>query len=845
MILWQLIIVNDQPLLIPAATWLVSVVVGLFLLILVIRAIVVRLHWREQELQIFLLTVPRFTTENNDDNMHEQRIKEQLAHIEALYSSLGSLRAQRGLAAWFFGRNDHFSLEIVARPGEISFYAAVPPTMVDFFHHILQSVHPDIHVETVTDYNIFHPQGQLTGTYIVLARDSIFPIKTFQQFEFDPMETLTNGMSKLETGESLALQYVVRSARGAWHQRGVKVARALNEGKGLQVAKKKSNANWLLPSAGSMVSGVFSSLQTSSPKKNSPTEPERPAQASQLDIATAKALEDKSNKAGLDVNIRVISFAQNKIKAESNLKSLVNSFGQFNIYETGNSFKAKQISARHHLVKDFIYRRFNESASILLNAEELVGLWHLPTPSIDTPNIRWLEARKAAPPRDLPQRGLYLGDSDYRGQIVPIYIKDADRRRHMYIVGQTGVGKSVFMSNLIIQDIKNGKGCCIIDPHGDLVEVILGNIPDERKDDVIVFDPGDTSRPLGMNMLEFFNPEQKTLVINEVINIFDKLYDLRKTGGPMFEQYLRNTILLMMEDVESGSSLMEVSKVLSDEEFRRYKLSKSTNQVIRDFWLKEAHKAGGEAALANMVPYVTSKLTQFVANDIMRPIVAQQQSSFNFRQVMDENKILLVNLSKGKIGEMNSNLLGLIVVSKLLIAALSRVDEAEDKRSDFYLYIDEFQNFLTDSIAVILSEARKYKLNLVVAHQYINQLVKDGDTKIRDAVFGNVGTKVAFRVGPEDAEFLDKQFAPVFTQYDLINIPKQQAYIKLLVDNQNPPAFNFRPAPPQSGDRNRATIIRELSRMKYGRPKEQIEMELRARVQRQTPPAATTTAAAK
>ncbi|MFH0873674.1 MAG: type IV secretion system DNA-binding domain-containing protein [Candidatus Komeilibacteria bacterium] len=836
MILWQIIIVNDQPLFTTAVTvglaFIVAVVVGIFIL----RAVIIRLHLRDQSLRVFLLTVPRFTSDSTENDKHEQQIKEQLGHIEALFASLGSLRAQRGLPAWFFGRNDQFSLEIIARLGEISFYAAVPPNMVDFFNHILQSVHPYIHVEEVTDYNIFQPQGQVTGTYVVLSRDPMFPIKTFQLFEFDPLETLTNAMSKLQVGESLALQYIVRSAKGSWHKRGVKVARALNEGKGLKQAKKKANKDWLLPSAGSMVSGIFSTLSSSSSKKPNSVEPERPQQASQQDLAIAKALEEKSTKAGMDVNIRVISFATNKITAESNLKSLVNTFGQFNIYETGNSFKAKQISHRDRLVRDFIFRRFSERASLLLNAEELVGLWHLPTPSMETPNIRWLEARQAAPPRDLPTRGLFLGESDFRSQRTPIYIKEADRRRHMYIIGQTGTGKSVLMSNLIIQDIKEGKGCCIIDPHGDLVDVILGHVPDNRVEDVIVFDPGDTARPLGLNMLEFFNPEQKTLVINEVINIFDKLYDLRKTGGPMFEQYLRNTILLMMEDVESGSSLMEVSKVLADEEFRRYKLSKSTNAVIRDFWLKEAHKAGGEAALANMVPYITSKLTQFVANDIMRPIVAQQHSSFNFRDVMDERKILLVNLSKGKIGEMNSNLLGLIVVGKLLIAALSRVDEAEDKRLDFYLYIDEFQNFLTDSISVILSEARKYRLDLTVAHQYINQLVKDGDTKIRDAVFGNVGTKIVFRVGAEDAEFLEKQFAPVFTQYDLINIPKLQAYIKLLVDNQNPPAFNFRPAPPQSGDKNRATMIRELSRMKYGRPKEQIELELQARSQRVVKP---------
>jgi len=382
------------------------------------------------------------------------------------------------------------------------------------------------------------------------------------------------------------------------------------------------------------------------------------------------------------------------------------------------------------------------------------------------------------------------------------------------------------------QDIINGKGVCIIDPHGDLIEDIITAIPKERAEDVIYFNPADFERPMGLNLLEYDPdyPEQKTFLINEMINIFDKLYDLRQTGGPIFEQYMRNSLLLIMDHPESGSTLMEVPKVLADPDFRAYKLSKTHNEELRHFWKKEAEKAGGEAALANVVPYITSKLTQFVSNEMMRLVIGQQKSAFNFRKVMDEGKILLVKLSKGKIGDMNAYLLGMVLVGRILMAALSRTDMPKEQRKDFYLYIDEFQNFTTDSIAIILSEARKYMLNLIIANQFLGQLVKGQDTRIKDAVFGNVGTMVSFRIGVEDAEFMAKQFAPVFGAYDLINIPKFNCYIKLLIENSVSRAFNMKTPVLDPGDPEIAKAIIELSRLKYGRNKNLIEEEIKERV---------------
>jgi hypothetical protein len=378
------------------------------------------------------------------------------------------------------------------------------------------------------------------------------------------------------------------------------------------------------------------------------------------------------------------------------------------------------------------------------------------------------------------------------------------------------------------KDAISGKGFCFIDPHGDAIEDILTAIPKERAEDVIIFDPADVERPIGINMLEFdpAHPEQKTFIINEMIGIFDQLYDLKATGGPMFEQYMRNAMLLIMEHPESGSTLMEISKVLSDEDFRRFKLDHCTNPIVRDFWLKEAEKAGGEAALANMVPYITSKLTAFISNDIMRPIIAQQKSALNFREIMDGGKILLINLSKGKIGEINARLLGMVIVGRLLMAALSRVDMVESERKDFYLYLDEFQNVTTNSVAQILSEARKYRLCLILAHQFIAQLKEE----ISKAVFGNVGSMVAFRVGPEDGEFLEKQFSPIFSANDLMNVDNYHCFARILMNGELTKPFNMKTYAPTKGNQEIANALKELSRFRFGRDAAMVNREIMDRV---------------
>jgi hypothetical protein len=572
-----------------------------------------------------------------------------------------------------------------------------------------------------------------------------------------------------------------------------------------------------------------------SPKKtqNTPINPEEQARLTSNEEELLKKMERKNGKGGLDVNLRVIVSAETSQKAKMYLENLGSSFSEYNAYENGNNLSRIKVKNQSKIIKNFIYRHFNEKQSFLLSTEELASLYHFPLKQTETPNILWLTAKRAPAPSDVPSEGLLLGENYYRGIKKDIYIQRKDRRRHTYIVGKSGTGKSVLLTNMAVQDIENGEGACVLDPHGDLISDILERIPPERAEDVIIFSPGDLDRPLGLNLLEYDPkyPEQKSFVINEMIGIFDKLYDLKATGGPMFEQYMRNALQLIMEDPKSGSTLMEVPKVLADENFRKMKLKNCSNPTIVDFWKKEAEKAGGEAALANIVPYITSKLTSFVSNEMMRPIIGQQKSAFNIRDIMDNQKILLVDLPKGIVGEMNAYLLGMIIVGKILMASLSRANMDPEKRKDFYLYIDEFQNFTTDSISQILSEARKYNLNLIIAHQYIGQLSKNQNTAIKDAVFGNVGTMISFKVGSDDAEYLVKEFSPVFNEYDLINIAKGTAYLKLLVDNTSTKPFSIQTIWPVMGT-VRPEIsekIRSLSRFKYGRDRHVVEAEINKR----------------
>ncbi|MFH0969519.1 MAG: DUF87 domain-containing protein, partial [Patescibacteria group bacterium] len=683
--------------------------------------------------------------------------KTEIGAMEQLLVTLANIKKNISFLKRIFYGHPHISLEIANPSGseEIFFYISVPKKFRESIEKQVLSFFPNASLEKVPDYTIFHPGNFTSAAILKLKNKFILPIRTYQMMEVDPLNEISNSLSKLnEEKEGAAIQIVLVPARFEWRGKGRHVAHEMQQGKRLNDVFSRSITHKIGKELGKGLSEV---IRTTASKDGSVPKDEKTVQLTPEEQELIKSIEKKSSLSGFRANLRIIASAETQERADEILAQLENSFSQFENSDI-NYFQVQKRVKGKKTAFDYIFRNFDEEHSIILSTEEIASIFHLPISTTETPKIKWLKSGAAPPPPSLPKEGILLGFNDYRGAKAEIRLTDDDRRRHLYIIGQTGTGKSNLLKELAKQDVKNGKGVCVIDPHGDFAEDILTAVPKERAEDVVYFDPSDIERPFGLNMLEYdqSKPEQKTFVINEMINIFDKLYDLKQTGGPMFEQYMRNAMLLIMDDPETGSTLMEISKVLADEEFRKLKLQKCQNPVVRDFWTKEAEKAGGEAALANMVPYITSKLTTFIANDMMRPIIAQQKSTLDFKEIMKNGKILIINLSKGKIGEINSHLLGMIVVGKLLMAALGRVDIPQEERKDFYLYIDEFQNVTTDSISQILSEARKYRLDLIIAHQFIGQLSEE----ISKAVFGNVGSLASFRIGPEDAEFLEKQFAP-------------------------------------------------------------------------------------
>ncbi|OGM04041.1 hypothetical protein A2715_01000 [Candidatus Woesebacteria bacterium RIFCSPHIGHO2_01_FULL_39_32] len=429
----------------------------------------------------------------------------------------------------------------------------------------------------------------------------------------------------------------------------------------------------------------------------------------------------------------------------------------------------------------------------------------------------------------MPQEGLYLGESSYRGIKRPVYIGNEDRLRHIYIIGKTGTGKSELLLDMIMQDIKAGKGVCFMDPHGDTVEDLLQMIPPERAEDVIYFNPADTERPMGLNLLEANTEDQKHFAATAVINMMYKLFDPYKTGivGPRFEHAVRNAMLTVMS--EEGSTFIEVMRVLTDSRYVQEILPKVQDPIVRRYWTDQIAQTS-DFHKSEVLDYITSKFGRFVTNKMIRNIIGQSKSSFSLREVMDQGKILFVNLSKGNLGEENSSFLGLILVPRILMAAMSRSDVPKEQRRDFFLYVDEFQNFATPDFAVILSEARKYRLALCVANQFIGQV----DEEVKNAIFGNVGTIASFRIGVTDANYLQREFTPTFSEEDLLNIEKYNVYIKTTVNNEPVPPFSmglYKDMAKQKELMNPkvAEIIKEMSRLRYGRDVKLVESEVARR----------------
>ncbi|MHB8709942.1 MAG: type IV secretory system conjugative DNA transfer family protein [Minisyncoccota bacterium] len=778
---------------------------------------------RFQALKMTLYEIALPGPKGEEPNGRTKTLKELISGMEQLYAGLLSVENAVGSEPHYYA----LELAVPAEGSELQFYAAVPNSKRDLFEKQLLAVFPDAHVvPQPSDYNVFASGGISIASVASFAENPALPLKDYTEFDYDPINAITNAFAKIEhVGEGAALQILIepRAERHVKHYG--KILQALRKGE-----KRASAFSTPETALGEIARGFSRTLFSNKPKDEQKA---KEAETRQIEENKTyiEQVEKKVVAPIVGATIRLVASSSDERRAEQVLDTLEAAFNQFaNTQGNRLMFKRSAPSARRtQIILDEFSFRLPDASAIPLSLRELTTIYHFPPTGIESsPHLKQARFTHAPAPLSLPQEGVLLGINSYRGQKTSIYLDPEDRLRHLYIIGQTGTGKTGLMKSMIIQDIKNGEGCCFIDPHGSDILDILAAVPPERYKDVIYFDPADLSRPFALNFLEYdlSRPEQKTFIVNELLMIFRRLYgDVPESMGPAFEQYFRNATQLVMEDPASGSTILDIARVLANSEFRREKLAKSMNPIVNQFWNEIATKAEGDASLANIVPYITNKFDDFTANDFIRPIVGQQESSFKFREVMDTKKILLINLSKGRLGEKNANLLGLIIVGKLFMAALSRADNPRAPYPPFYLYIDEFQNVTTDSIPGILSEARKYKLALAVAHQFLNQI----EEKTRDAVFGNVGNMGVFRVGEEDAEFFAKQFAPVFESLDFVNLEFRNAYAKILA--RGVPQKPFDMITPDVPPLNHAQVddLIQLSSLTYGRDRATVENMIRER----------------
>ena len=678
------------------------------------------------------------------------------------------------------------SLEIIGTHDDIKFYISVPEKYQDLIEKQIYSVYAGADIKVVEEPNIYTKDGKVEYLWLALKKNVHYPLKTYKEISNDPLSSITSTLSKLNEDETVAIQLVLSPTDGKWSKNG----------RSFISSTKKSEAN--------------------------------PEKASyKVDGKQLEAIEQKVGKQGFETVIRIVAVAPSKEIAKMNISNIKACFGHFE--SPWNKFTSKKIRVKSMFMVDFIYKYpvlMWLKYKTIMSSDEIAGVFHFPNKAIETPNIYWLKAKKAPAPTDAPQEGLYIGDNLYRGVTKKFCMTTSDRQRHFYIVGQTGVGKSWLLADMALQDIKAGHGVCFIDPH-DTYESILERIPPERIDDVIYFDPSMTDRPMGFNVMECEREDQKDFVTSSIINLMYKLYDPYKTGivGPRFEHAIRNIMLTVM--IEPGATFIEIVRCLTDQSYVQELLPKINDPMVKRYWTDQIAQTS-DFHKSEVLDYIVSKFGRFITNTMMRNIIGQSTSSFNFRQAMDEGKILIINLAKGTIGEENSAFLGLVLIPKILIAAMSRQDTPEALRKDFYLYVDEFQNFATQDFAVILSEARKYHLNLTVANQFISQM----DDEVKNAVFGNVGTISSFRLGISDAGFLTKQFQPEFGEHDLLNLGTGEIYMKTMVNGIPKQPFSLKVAAAEKkkpGDPKMAEMIKRLSALKYGRPRELVEAEIARR----------------
>lgn len=838
--LWRWGIANP----LNALIWVAGIYVGWKLVWFVIHFYAAKFNTKN--LVYLRITLPREESQKDKEKQVEKDFREKIGIMEQFFRNLHELKELtlwNRIKVWFFQLNI-VSFEIVAQEKLVNFYVTTYKEYQELVEKQITAYYKDADIQSEKPYEVLKKGYKTRAYYAYATRPYWFPIKTYKTIENDPLNDMTNVFSKLQEDEFAVIQLQIRPRGEKWRKKAQTMGTSMFKGSkagGISALGK-------IPVLGTLMSALHAILfgyqggGIAGSNEPGASGGDKYVRMLQTQEEIAKQIGEKSNQPGFDTVIRMFATSKTGTRSTEILKNV---FLALNLFKHAgmNWFQTRRIILLNFINTGIMFHNFKnryfkygEKSSIMV-PEELASIFHFPNSMYNyTPVINWLNYKVLPAPAIMPQTGLLLGYNAYRGEKREVYFggeKDKDRMRHHYIIGQTGTGKSAYLSALARQDIKNGKGVCVVDPHGDLVEDILNYIPKERAKDVIYFNPSDQERPTGLNILEARNSTEMDLVSSQATEIFIKLFG-DEIFGPRIQHYFRNACLTLMEDPEEGATLIDVPRIFTDEEFMKFKVAKAKNPIVRSFWEHEYANTGARER-EEMIPYFSAKFGPFITNTIMRNTIGQTKSAFDFREVMDSGKILLINLSKGKIGDLNTQLLGLIVVAKIQMAAMSRADVPENERKDFFLYVDEFQNFATESFCSILSEARKYRLGLIMAHQYINQLVtsKFGQTstQIRDAVFGNVGTLQSFKVGADDAEYLAKEYAPVLTEQDVIGIPNYKSYIRLTINNVPSRPFSLETIYTEEGKNPKvAKIIQEYSRMKYGRKREFVDQEIGLRI---------------
>ncbi len=746
---------------------------------------------------------------------------EAISQAQIMYSIIAST-LKKGLKSKIYGQR-HLSFEIIASGGTIKYYAVVPAVITETVKQAIISAYPTARLEEAFEENIFSKEVGVSGVAggeLSLQKDYIYPIATYESTKWDASGALLNALSAAKKGEGIALQLMFRPTEQGWTKKSLEKIQSLKTG------KKSSTGIWVVDSVRDIIRAPFEPPETHEHEKSGNT-------ITNVEQSEIDAIEGKTHYPGYEALIRFVASSSSQPRSEALIGGLVSAFSQFNS-PTLNGFKYDSLKNQEKIAHDFIFRIFPQRRKgMILNSVELASIFHLPNQNtIPNSQVERQATKQVDGPVKVPTDGVWLGDNVFRGKKKEIRLSDNDRRRHTYIIGATGMGKSVLLSNIACQDMMAGRGFAFIDPHGDVVEDILSKVPEDRIDDVIYFDPGDIEHPMGMNMFEWETEDQKDFIVQEGINMLQSLYDPTNQGffGPRGQHMFRNAALLLMSDPK-GSTFIDIPRCFIDPEFVKEKLRYVTDKSVYDYWTKEFPASQKSNDAGEVITWFASKWGPFLSNTMMKNILGQVKSGFNIRDIMDNKKILLVNLSKGKMGEINSKLLGMIFVMKFQTAAMARVDTPEDQRNDFCLFVDEFQNFATESFESILSEARKFRLNLVVANQFMTQLTD----KIREGLLGNVGTIICGRIGITDAEIMEKAFLPTFKAEDLHNQPNYHAISQVMMFNMPSKPFTMELRPPSyEGSKEVLESLKVYSATKYGRSRAEVDREINDRMNEKT-----------